>query len=215
MVRKQFGLVMILLTALGSTAFTQTEVYFSFASDDHHDGPTFDGNSDFINGVAVVDLMVDTNNDSNGGQISFLADFLFGAQIKDHLVISCGSGWLHIWKIVWARADFIEVNGAAFNPLLTIGVNEAVLTSLSPSRSTVGQTMTFEASASVDPNLGIFPQTLLAAVLGVNNLAKSQDLAFTFTHVRTATNALVPLTSNGHFAEPWTSEGSFSASGSP
>lgn len=195
---------------LGIGCLGKDTVYYSFASDDHHDGPTFSGSQDYISGVAEVDLMVDNNDDTLGGQVTFLCDFDFGGQIRNHQVVAVGADFLHIWEVYSSQTTFIHVTGG-FLPILVIGIDDGVLTSISPSMNTLGETMTIQSSESVDMACVVFPLNLLATMLGVT-YPTSEDVAYTLTNVRTASGGLVPLNKNGSFAESWTSEGSFSAS---
>ena len=156
--------------------FGQDTVYFSFASDDHHDGPTFSGSGDYISGVARVDLMMDTNDDGTGGQMTFLSDFDFGGQIRNHQVVPVGADFLHIWEVYSSQTTFIHVN-TTFLPILVIGIDDGVLTCISPNNNTAGETMTLQSSESVDTACVVFPLNFLATLIG-NNHVNSEDVAY-------------------------------------
>ena len=200
----------LLSMLLSMVCFGQDTVYFSFASDDYHDGPTFSGSQNHIGGVAEVDLMVDNNDDGLGGQVTFLSDFDFTGQIRKHQVVSVGTDFLHIWDFYSSQTTFIHVT-SGFLPILVIGIDDGVLTSLSPNANTLGETMPLQSSEGVDTACVVFPLNLLATMLGVT-YPTSEDVAYTFTNVRTASGGLVGLDKDGNFSESWTSEGSFSAS---
>jgi len=212
------ALLMVVLTAIPA-AFAKPTTLFSFASDDNHSYPTFGNGSSgkiIVNSKVVVDLMVDVNGDYAGGLVTYNSEFTFYGEIRDYTLIPCGSNWLHIWKVK-GEFNFTHFNGLFFYPLLKVEFSEAVLTSLSPNRDTLGETMTLQDSDSVDPSLLMTTDTILKAIDVTDaHLAYHEDFAFTFTNIKNASSSnpydLVKI-SGGTIAEKWTSEGSFSAAG--
>lgn len=198
-----------------STAMAAEPVptYFSFASDTYHSGPTFTGAYTTFTSQAEVDLMVDLNNNNYGGLVTFLSQLQLKAQIYNHQAFLIGSQWLHVWK-VYAEMTFIHVNPTLNSPILGIVFKEGVLTSWSPSATTIGETMTLQDSVSADQSIYMTAYPLLNGI-GVKpeHLALSQDVAFTFTNVHPTndSNLLVGIDKSGGL-QAWASEGSFSAS---
>ncbi|MCP3960319.1 MAG: hypothetical protein GY719_20950 [bacterium] len=197
-------------------------VTFSFASDDNHDGPTFNGHSGgsmpddlneasafSVDGVVNVDLMVDLNDDAPGGIVIFPAEFFFAGSISNYTPSARGANWVQTWDVDGV-ATFRHA-GTGQN-LLQITFDGALLTSLSPSLGTLGETATLQDSEGVDPTIRFRTFPLLQGI-GVNDgaVALSEDFAFTMTRIRrTDTNGL-PFLDHGLFLRSWISEGSFSA----
>lgn len=213
---KKVLIVSLVALIFSSFGFSQRFTTFSFRSDDTHDGPVFT----FYNGTSIeakvgLDLMVDVNDDNGGGQITFQSTFVFRGEAYDYMVVPCGSNWLHVWKV---KADmfFDHFDATVANRLLSVYFQEATLTSISPSPSRVGQTLTLQVSESADPSLTFKPDTILiGAGVDPNEVVEREDLAFTFTKTRGPNfSQLIPL-SGGKWKDDFTTESSFSASGSP
>ena len=200
----------LLLSATTLFAMSET-TNFSFASDDHHNGPTFTSpGGDQIYGRARVDLMVDVNEDLGGGQVTFQSEFKFEGRTYDYMVIPCGSAWLHIWKIQGAFVfSHFSLPG---NPgLLEVSFEEGVLTALSPSDTYIIETMTLQVNRPSDQTLTFTPFPLLGCVIQTP-LQESLDLAFTFTNLHGLSQPQIDI-NNGAWLDEWQAEGSFSASG--
>lgn len=211
--------LMIGLIFIGSLSLQAQDKFttFSFASDDTHDSPVFFfSNGSLFEAKATVDLMVDVNDNNQGGQVTFQSTFAFRGEAYDYNRIPCGSGWLHIWKVK-ASANFVHLDPTMGNVLLEIEFREAALTSYSPSASRVGQTLTLQVSEGADPSLQIVPQTIMiGAGVDIWELVEREDLAFTFTKARDRNfNQFIPLNNNGQWLFDFNTESSFSASGSP
>jgi len=205
------------LALVGSVfGFSQRFTTFSFASDDTHDSPVFTFHSgSAIEAKVELDLRVDVNDDNAGGQITFQSNFVFRGEAYDYMLVPCGSNWLHVWKVK-AEAFFDHYDVTVANRLLSMYFEEATLTSISPSPDHLGQTLTLEVSESVDRNLTLKPDSILIGA-GVHpmELVEREDLAFTFTRARDFHfKQLIPL-SGGKWKDDFTTESSFSASGSP
>lgn len=216
MSRKIFTLFAVLVLA-GAAAWAKPPVYVSFASDDYNDGPTFTGYATTITGKAKVDLMLDQQGDFVGGVVIFPSYFSFEAEMVSYNVIPQGANFLHIWDL---RGKFVfEHDDAAFsNPfLLGTEFQNAVLTSLSPSATQAGETMTLQSSRSVD-GVAYKDGGPLEAVLDLNYppdyVGIGSGFAFTFTHVRVGQFGTTPPNlSSGKFKDPFMAEGSYSGEG--
>ncbi|MHB8065226.1 MAG: hypothetical protein ACYDG2_21885 [Ruminiclostridium sp.] len=200
-------------------AYEPITTLFSFASDTFHKGPTFKGavgtNTFFSN--AEVDLMVDLNNDSYGGLVTFISNLELKAETYNYQVFNIGPQYLHVWK-VYSEMTFTHVNPSVNGQILSIGFKEGVLTSWSSSPNTLGETMTLQNSQSADQSIYMNSYPLLKGI-GVpqDYLSASKDVAFTFTNVRAINDNgnpdnLVNIDPKGNFKDDWKSEGSFSAS---
>ena len=121
-----------------------------------------------------------------------------------------------MWRVK-GKGIFVHKNGGVptAENLLTIKFESAVLTSISQSQFTTGETMTLQTSDPVDQSLMLFPETLLPGInVTPNTIWRNKDLAFTFTNIKTSNNnQVIPIDFTGSFLDEWTSEGSFSASG--
>jgi hypothetical protein len=193
--------------------------YFSFASDDHHDGPTFESPyyyvivCDDVN----VDLMLDRNADYTGGTVVF--DSILNATLftnygtYDYCTLYNGY-YLHTW-LVRGEIHF-ALNDPPDNPLiLTIEFDEAVLTSYSPDTDRTGETMTLEISESVDADISFTAGEELEDInIWDIDFDISEDFAFTMTNVRIDNDEdeRPRIVGNGYFLDNWKAEGSFSAS---
>jgi hypothetical protein len=219
---RKVALVLVLgLLVSAGLASAKPVVSFSFASDDHHEGPTVTGFDSSFGGVILANLVTDLNDDASGGLVIFPTEAYLGFyDVRKHRVERCGSHYLHTWKVS-GRLDFIHRDALAFLPLLTMGFVEGTLTSISPDVDRLGETATLQVSESVDALTQIYPQSLLNAVLAVSGLTpitSSEDLAFTFTNLRKTDGSqdrprLDAVT--GLPVDEWKAEGSFSASGKP
>ncbi len=214
---RKLSVLVCLMVLFVAPAWAKPPVTFSFASDDEPDGPTFLGSGTSISAKVKVDLMVDTSGDLGGGIVIFPSELFFGAELDKYEVFPRGSNYLHVWK-ARGRFDFIHDTALAFTPLLTSGFVEATLTSISPDPDRLGETITLQGSESVDSFMVLLPQNHLEAILNAfyppNYLEIGEDFAFTFTSLRIQDSVGRPkLKEDGSFADPWTSEGSFSASG--
>jgi hypothetical protein len=230
-IKTTFGILLIMITfSLSAQIITPAPtpdptpeptgkpVYFSFASDDEKNAPTFDGTQSEgrkLTGDAVIDLMVDVNNDANGGIVTFQAKMdaeIFILQPR----YGCGIG-SNFFSAVQVKgtiefSHFDPTTTLPYPKILTITFTNGVLSSYSPSPLFFGETMSLEVSESVDPVIQFTCHPMLQGI-GVNNLTMSEDLAFTFTHVRTTLGGtLVGMDTMGYFMDDWKSEGSFSDS---
>lgn len=219
MLRKTLLIASLCLLA-ATTAWAKPPIYFSFASDDYHEGPTFRGDGGEISGEARVDLMVDQQSDFEGGVVIFPSTFKLTAKMHSYQVVPLGAGFLHIWEFEGEFAFNHYDVAFGFPLLLTTRFKYAVLTSQSPSNTQAGETMTLQASQSVDGNVSFKDGAGVEAVLNLiypdDYIARGSDFAFTFTNVRAGGSVIGPppnLSLGGKFTESWESEGSFSASG--
>jgi hypothetical protein len=206
-----------LICGVQSPALAETTTTFSFASDTYHQGHTFKGEQNNIFSDSEIDLMVDLNSDTYGGLVTYHSRMRLTAQTGIYQVYAVGPQYLHVWKVS-GEIVFTHINATAGNPpILTITFKEAVLTSWSPNPTTIGETMTLQDSESADESIAMTAHTLLTGI-GVKPefLTQSEDFAFTFTHVRSASGgspfALIKVDKAGNLMEPWVAEGSFSAS---
>jgi len=197
-------------------------VTFSFASDDNHDGPTFQGNSggsmpdDLSEGSALsvdslvnVDLMVDVNDDKVGGVVIYQAVMTFGGSIDNITSVARGAGWVHTWDVSDGAIDFTQLGTGT--PILSIVFDSAILTTYSPTIFNTGETLTLQTSADVDSAIAFITYPILQGIgVGPLQVSASEDFAFTFTHARKPAGGL-PVIHHGVFLGDWISEGSFSA----
>ncbi len=218
MLRKILLVASVSLLA-ASAAWAKPPVYFSFASDDYHEGPTFKASGALLYGQGRVDLMVDQQSDFEGGVVIFPSFFELKAQMHSYNVVAVGPAFLHIWEYE-GELSFTHYDTAfGFPLLLTTRFKYAVLTSQSPSATQAGETMTLQASQSVDSNVVFRDGAGLEAVLNLvypdDYVGYSSDFAFTFTNVRSGGLVGPPpnVDPGGKFRDDWESEGSFSASG--
>jgi len=197
-------------------------VTFSFASDDNHDGPTFQGHSggsmpdDFneasafsVDAIVNVDLMVDLNHDVGGGIVIFPSEFTFDGTISNYTLDSRGGNWVHSWDV---SGSFNFRHAGTGQLLLVVRFENALLTTLSPSPGSLGETATLQDSEGVDSGISFQTFTLLQGI-GVPSSAVtlSEDFAFTMTRIRRSTGIGLPFIDHGEFLNGWISEGSFSA----
>jgi hypothetical protein len=210
-------LSMAMIFGFANQVFAQVTTTFSFASDTFHQGPTFKGEKNVITSEYEFDLMVDLNSDTYGGLVTYLTRMHLKAEMYDYCVYPVGPQFLHVWR-VYADIVFTHVNANAGDPpILGIACKEAVLTSLSPSPYTIGETMTLQDSESADRSIIMTAYPLLSGI-GVKPelLSISEDFAFTFTNVRSSSDLspyeLVKVDKEGNLLGIWIAEGSFSAS---
>ncbi len=205
---------LLLFSFLGASALAQDIVSFSFASDDEHDAPTFIGNpGKYFESNIEVDFMVDVNNNNTGGQVTFQATHILKAAVSDYQVVSCGSNYLHVWKVD-GEIYINHLSAAGYPTLLDIHFEGGVLTAISPFWDKLTETLTLQVSESAASAITFIPQNLMTGI-GVYDwrVDDSQDLAYTFTNLRNINGvSLVRLDPNGFFLEEWRAEGSFSAS---
>ena len=207
------------LVLVGAAAWAKPPVYVSFASDDYHEGPTFTGYGGEIHGKARVDLMVDQQGDSEGGVVIFPSWFTFDAEIVKYSVIPWGANFLHIWDLKGSFSfnHYDVMLGSPF--LLGTAFDTAVLTSLSPSATQAGETMTLQDSQSADAAVVFQDGGPFEAVVDnpypPDYVGVGSDFAFTFTHVRVGDFVGAPpnLSSGGKFKDEFKAEGSFSGQG--
>ena len=218
MSRKMFALVLLALLGSLFTFAQQKFTTFSFASDDTHNSPTFIFTTpNVIQALAEINLMVDVNADNFGGQITWQTRFIFRGETYDYNVFPCGANFLHVWKVK-GEATFDHADPTApGNRLLTIRFEQATLTSISPSPSRVGQTLTLQDAEGVDPGIQILSSTILVgAGVDPSELVTTEDFAFTYTRARDFLGAqFIPLDNMGNWLSTFASESSFSASGNP
>lgn len=211
--------ILISLFVVGSLS-AQDRTTLSFASDDNHDGPTFTlRNTQLPNTIYIdkigVDLIVDKNEDNNGGLIKYQTIVKFEGKLEDHQAYPYSGGYLHSWRVN-GYFTFFHDDGTQGHPeLLTVKFENAVLTSFSSSYYSTGYTMTLQASEDTDPSIAFIPDTLLKAV-GVDkyDFEYFENFAFTLTNIKTKEGrSSVPISRSGYFREEWTAEGSFSCAG--
>jgi hypothetical protein len=217
MSRKIFTLF-ALLVLVGAAAWAKPPIYVSFASDDYHEGPTFTGLGAEIHGKARVDLMLDQQGDFEGGVVIFPSWFAFDAKIVNYKVIPWGPNFLHIWDLSGSFSfNHYDVGlGSPF--LLGTKFETALLTSLSPSATQAGETMTLQDSQSADASVVFQDGGPFEAVLNLvypdNYVGLGSGFAFTFTHVRVGDFVGAPPNlSGGQFKDEFKAEGSFSGEG--
>jgi len=217
MSRKIFMLFAVLVL-FGAAAWAKPPLYVSFASDDYHEGPTFTGLGADIHGKARVDLMLDRQGDFEGGVVIYPSWFTFEARIVNYQVIPWGANFLHIWDLSGSFSfNHYDVGlGSPF--LLGTKFDHAVLTSLSPSATQAGETMTLQDSQSADAIVvyqdgGPF-EAVVNLVYPDDYIGLGSGFAFTFTHVRVGDFGSVPPNlSGGKFKDEFKAEGSFSGEG--
>ena len=217
MSRKIFTLFAVLVL-VGAAAWAKPPIYVSFASDDYHEGPTFTGLGPEIHGKARVDLMLDQQGDFEGGVVIFPSWFTFDAKMVDYKVIPWGANFLHIWSFTGSFSfnHYDTILGSPF--LLGTRFETAVLTSLSPSATQAGETMTLQDSQSADASVAFQDGGPFEAVVNLpypdNYVSLGSGFAFTFTHVRVGDFVgAPPILSGGQFKEEFKAEGSFSGEG--
>lgn len=215
---RQIFTLFALLVLVGTAAWAKPPIYVSFASDDYHEGPTFTGLGSQIQGKARVDLKLDQQGDFEGGVVVFPSWFTFDAKIVNYKVFSWGSNFLHVWDLSGSFSfnHYDVVLGSPF--LLGTKFERAMLTSLSPSSTQAGETMTLQDSQSADSAVIFQDGGPLEAVLNLvypnDYISLGSGFAFTFTHVRVGDFGSVPPNlSGGQFKDPFKAEGSFSGEG--
>jgi len=217
MPRKTFTLFAVLLL-VSAFAWAKPPLYVSFASDDYHEGPTFTGLGPEIHGKARVDLMLDQQGDFEGGVVIFPSWFTFEAKIVNYKVIPWGANFLHIWDLSGSFSFNHYDLGLGSPFLLGTKFETALLTSLSPSATQAGETMTLQDSQSADASVAFQDGGPLEAVLNLvypnDYFSLGSGFAFTFTHVRVGDFVgSPPNISGGQFKDPFKAEGSFSGEG--
>ena len=217
MSRKMLMLFAVLVL-VGTAAWAKPPIYVSFASDDFHEGPTFTGYGPEIHGRARVDLMLDQQGDFEGGVVIFPSWFTFEATMVNYKVIPWGANFLHIWDLKGSFSfnHYDIVLGSPF--LLGTRFETALLTSLSPSATQAGETMTLQDSQSADASVAFQDGGPFEAVVNLvypdDYVALGSGFAFTFTHVRVGDFVGAPPNlSGGQFKEEFKAEGSFSGEG--
>jgi hypothetical protein len=216
MSKKILFIAAILFITIVSITWAQDAVTFSFASDDNHAGRNFychmtDPHS-IVASRVPVNLITDRNDTVNGGLVTIQSYMYFRGVIHNYQMVPHNGNFLHIWSLE-GYIYFYHVDTPLI-PVLRITFNNAVLTSYSPVPNAAGETLTFEVSESVDPNIHMTPMNLLPGI-GVNpvNLSVFEDFALTFTNVNTGGGTILIPLAGGVFADDWQSEGSFSGSG--
>ena len=217
MSRKIFMLFAV-LALVGAAAWAKPPIYVSFASDDYHEGPTFTGLGPEIHGKARVDLMLDQQGDFEGGVVIFPSWFTFDAKMVNYKVIPWGANFLHIWDFEGSFSfnHYDVLLGSPF--LLGTKFERALLTSLSPSATQTGETMTLQDSQSADASVAFQDGGPFDAVVNLSYpddyVGLDSGFAFTFTHVRVGDFVgAPPNVSDGHFKDEFKAEGSFSGQG--
>jgi len=219
MSRKVLTLFAVLVLA-GTAAWAKPPIYVSFASDDYHEGPTFTGLGAKIHGKARVDLMLDQQGDFEGGVVIFPSWLTFEAEMVNYKVIPWGANFLHIWDL---KGSFsFNHYDVLFGPpgpfLLGTRFETALLTSLSPSATQAGETMTLQDSQSADASVvfqdgGPF-EAVVDLIYPPDYVGLGSGFAFTFTHVRVGDFGTTPPNlSGGQFKDEFKAEGSFSGEG--
>ena len=136
----------------------------------------------------------------------------------DYKVIPWGANFLHIWDLEgnFSFNHYDVLLGGPF--LLGTKFENALLTSLSPSATQAGETMTLQDSQSADASVmfqdgGPF-EAVVDLIYPPDYVALGSGFAFTFTHVRVGDIVGAPPTlSGGQFKEEFKAEGSFSGEG--
>ena len=214
----------LLVTVSPAVSAQPQPTNFSFASDDNHDGPTFflfaptsldDGAGVSLDGDVNVDLVVDLNDDVNGGLVTFQSTLDFDAELYDYQIVPWGADWVHQWR---ARGTIYlsHLDGAAASLILRIGFDNALVTSWSADPTTLGQTVTIQDGEKIDPGILFSAGPFLTGLDVFNStLAKGESFAFTLTNVRDAGTLkhFPKIDTTGKFLDKWIAEGSFSASG--
>lgn len=218
------------LTVCSLMAATSQAALFSFASDDNADGPTFRGVSTTVDdaapfdfsGTIDIDFLVDLNHDAPGGTVTFAgATFEFLGFLTGYTGIPFGGAVVHNWTIGDAMYKIKDATGA---DILTATFNNALMTSFSPSPTTMGQTATIQGNDMTDASLTFTAGPALTAATGLTDdqLSVDKNFAFTLTDVDALfLGGPVPLTP-AQFdqqllipAVSWTAEGSHSAEATP
>ena len=218
------------LTVCSLMAATSQAALFSFASDDNADGPTFSGLTGTVDDAIPfdfsasidVDFLVDLNHDAPGGTVTFPgATFEFLGFIGGYAPITFGGAVVHNWTLGDAMYTIKDATGA---DILTATFNNALMTSFSPSGSTMGQTATIQGNDLTDSSLTFTAGPALTAATGLtdDSLTLDKNFEFTLTDLEAAAlGGLVPL-APAQFdpqvlvpAVDWTAEGSHSAEAIP
>jgi hypothetical protein len=206
------------LVFVSAAAWAKPPIYVSFASDDFHEGPTFTGYAAEIHGKARVDLMLDQQGDFEGGVVIFPSWFTFEAKIVNYKVIPWGANFIHIWDLD-GSFSFNHYDVLLGNPfLLGTKFQTALLTSLSPSATQAGETMTLQDAQSADAVVAFQDGGPFEAVVNLiypnDYVSWGSGFAFTFTHVRVGDFGTTPPNiSGGLFKDEFKAEGSFSGEG--
>lgn len=201
-------------------------VTFSFASDDHHDGPTFTitgGNK--ISAKASVDLMVDLNNHTPGGQVTFQATLILEGELSKHQVCPVSlpllTGFTHTWVIKPTVLRFDHnAPGTSLAPnLLEVVSPYLILQAVSSSPSFIMDAANITIHERLAPNIVFIPGPRMQGI-GVTPpaLQQNEELAFTLTNIKRLSggiSASAPImidAATGNFLNDFIAEGSFSAS---
>lgn len=200
-------------------------VTFSFASDDHHAGPTFNitgGNT--ITAKALVDLKVDLNNHLNGGQVTFQSVLILEGKLFKHQVCTVslpfGLAYVHTWIIIptLLRFDHIAPGTLLTPDLLEIKSDFLVFQAVSTSPSFIMDAANITIHERLSPNMVFIPGPRMVGI-GVNpgSIQYNEDVAFTLTNIKRAIaggffSAPISIDPMGNFLSDFVAEGSFSAS---
>lgn len=201
---------------------------FSFASDENHDGPTFQdldvtvapdvgqGTSPpDVSGKVEVDFKIDVNGDTPGGLTIIPATFDFEGVFTSQGTTPVGGETLHWWRMDGSYS-FTDLSASL---LKKVDFQGAIFTALAPDASAISDSATIQAnsaSSTLSPTLG---QGLIdrGFTAGDGEFAMT-DFAFTLTNIRTYPGGAkgVPVinpegSSIIHLGEAWISEGSYSA----
>jgi len=214
----------VLACAAGSLMMANVaaaSVTFSFASDSHLQGPVFMGDQvagqNQLTNFAPLNnltLLVDPDNTVPGGVTSFDASFNFSASTSAYQSSSFGGVTVHQWVL---NGSFQFVDTISNLDILTVNFNQAIMTNVSSSGSSLGSSATLQSSFDVDPGL-TFTAGAALNLIGITSadISSMQDFAFTLTSIREhLTNNLPVLGAGGDWTMPWTSEASFSATAVP
>lgn len=205
---------------LFATSAASAAITFSFASESHEEGSVFLGQnsggqnqlSNFASPTGVT-LLVDSDSTTPGGISSFNANFGLGATTTSYQMVSFGPVTTHQWTLS-GSFSFIDANTSA--DILTVNFDQAVLTSVSSSNTSMGSTATLQSSFDFDPGLSFTAGSALNAIgITSTNQSQMQDFAFTFTNIQSLAGGLPGIDVNGDWTSSWSSDGSFSASAIP
>ena len=201
-------------------------VTFSFASDDHHAGPTFTiTGGNIISAKAPVDLMVDLNNHTNGGQVTFQALLILEGQLMKHQVCTVSLpttiGFVHTWVIKPTVLRFDHIAPGTLLPpdLLEIKSDYLIFQAVSTSPTFIMDAANITIHERLAPNILFIPGPRMVGI-GVNptNIQYNEDVAFTLTNIKRIVpggvffSAPIAIDAAGNFLADFVAEGSFSAS---
>lgn len=203
------------VVAAGAVGWAQAAT-ISFGSDSNPNGPTFNGFSGDPpirlldgglvdpDGIVVVDLLIDADENGPGLPTVEEAGFFFDGTLTGYSREMVGTAWRHEWLVSGALMFHHHASGEM---LLGVEFDNALMTSWSASEFDMGLSATLQWNALVDAAPGPFEGML------VEGFGDVQDFAFTLTDIEVfgEFGLQVPVGNDGSFRADWASEGSFSA----